>query len=118
MSKTNEAAISAAVTNAEKKLSGKSEKKQQRQDAANKSDIAKKITDRKDLMYIYPEEINTLALRKKFRTAARRKVESYLKQVKAVKNGKGPEGVKLQDVIKEANGYFKSIHTNPELITQ
>ena len=76
-------------------------------DQVNKAVITKKITDKKDLKYIYPEDCIDLPSRKAFRTRVRAKLEQLTRKVKMVEKGK-IEG-DLTKVQKEVEAYRKQV---------
>lgn len=98
--------VDAALSNAEGKLA----KKQKKQDESNKETLAKKITKEKDLAYIYPEDVDSLAKRKKFRTAARSKRDSYLAKIEKAADKKA-----RAEIAREYNEWAKTIFVKPEL---
>lgn len=84
-----------------KEVKPKKEKTQAEKDLnkVNATGTVKTITDKKDLKYIYPEETNTLELRKKFRAGIRAKIKSFMKQVTTLTNI--PEDKRTPDQVKE-----------------
>lgn len=64
------------------------------QDDKNLDNVKKAISKEKDLMYRYPKEVNTLPLRKKFRTDARRHLASFKKQILKAEKADRPAIVK------------------------
>lgn len=73
----------AKKTDATQKTSAKktSTKRKEEINEKNKANIEKSITKEKDLLYKYPSECDTLPLRKKFRTATRRKLNNFQKNI-------------------------------------
>lgn len=55
-------------------------------DKVNATGTIKKITDKKDLKYKYPEEANTLELRKKHRAGIRAKIKAFMKTTTTLMN--------------------------------
>lgn len=102
--KTREAAQVAATPSNEVSLKTK-KTKTTTQDQKNLEVAKKKITKEKDLMYAYPKEVATLELRKKFRTSARRKLESFQKSISKAEVKEKPE------LIKAAKDWAKGIYT-------
>lgn len=98
--------VEAAISNAEGKLA----KKQKKQDDANKEVLAKKITKEKVLAYIYPEDADSLGKRKKFRTAARTKRDSYLAKIEKAADKKS-----RAELAREYNEWAKATFVKPEL---
>lgn len=83
-------------------------------DKKNLENTKKEITKEKDLMYQYPDDVTDLDSRKKFRTGARRKRDSFIKQI--TKAEKPEEKEKL---LKDANKWAKDVFTKehmPEFI--
>lgn len=77
--------------------------------AQNAASVAKKITDQKDLKYIYPEDCDTLAKRKTFRAECRRKLGAFEKQIAKLQASELKEDQKLlKEVIKTANIFQKA----------
>lgn len=115
MSKKDKATkkTTAAVVDAAIEKTGLSNK-EKRADKQNKAEVVKKITDKKDLKYHYPVECTTLSDRKKFRATTRKKIESFLKNIKSIEKGK-KEG-NLRSFIKEYNEFEKLVHVEPKLM--
>lgn len=86
-----------------RKISLKKANSQKNQDAKNLGNVKKAITQGKDLMYAYPKATDSLPARKKFRTDARRKRDSYIRRIKLLK---GAEKTQLQ---KEANVWASKV---------
>ena len=103
--------LKSAVEKAEKATS-----KQTRQDTSNEVVAVKRITEKKDLMYIYPEDCTTLGDRKRFRTSCRGKVRTMLKAIEKLKEAEATPD-EIRKASKEYNRFLKGIHTAPELIT-
>lgn len=76
-------------------------------DQTSKAAIMKKITEKKDLKYIYPADCTNLADRKKFRHSVRQSLKQYTKKLHQIKKGK-IEG-NLEKATKEFNTYRKSV---------
>jgi hypothetical protein len=73
--------------------------------AKSADEVKKKITAEKDLLYLYPESVNTLEKRKTYRRGIRTKIHSLAKQlVKA-------EGKEKKELIKEVNEFAKEHYT-------
>lgn len=70
--------------------SGKSAKKA-KTDEVTKAAIAKKITEKKELMYKYPEGCDDLAKRKSHRAKIRKGLQRLEKALKVANKGKGDE---------------------------
>lgn len=67
-----------------------------------KKELVKKITEKKDLKYIYPEDCITLEMRKKFRHKTRQLLATYSKKLNNATKGK-LEGITPEAVLKEFN---------------
>ena len=63
-------------------------------DKATAAAITKKITDKKDLTYMYPADCDTLEKRKAFRAKTRKKLASLEKNLRLVTKGKGKGDLK------------------------
>ena len=74
--------------------------------AANEVVAVKKITDKKDLIYNYPEDMDNLSKRKKFRTQARAALKQLNKKILAIKSaGKKANPDEKAVVIKEVHDF-------------
>jgi vacuolar-type H+-ATPase subunit H len=104
-----EKAATEAVKNAEGKL--KKKKKADRQDNENLAAATKKITDKKDLKYLYPADCDTLPKRKQFRQKARTRVESLIKDIRKTKDD--PKAHKA--AVEAYNEFAKTTFQKPEL---
>lgn len=94
--------------------SSKGEKSRNRADAANKGEVVRAITDKKDLKYHYPEDVTTLGGRKKFRASTRGKISTMLDNIEKVKKKK-KEG-NLRQMIKDYNAFENVVHVTPNLL--
>lgn len=74
-------------------------------DAATDAAVIKKITDRKDLKYIYPADCTTLSARKAFRTQARAALKRLQKALKVATNSN--EQAKIAAAQKELDAFKK-----------
>jgi hypothetical protein len=84
-------------------------KKQQENkvDKANTTALVKKITDKKNLVYKYPEDCDTIEKRKAFRTKARKTLTKLEKNLNLAKKGK-LEGITEAKVEKELTTFKKA----------
>lgn len=70
--------------------------------------VVKKITKEKDLKYNYPEDVDTLAKRKKFRAEVRRTIGALERTIaKLMGSDKKEDKVLLKAKTKEADSYLK-----------
>lgn len=69
--------------------------KEETLDNANAANTAKKITDKKDLKYVYPKDQDTLEKRKKFRAKVRAEINKIEKLLAKLKNSELPEDMEL-----------------------
>lgn len=91
-----------------KKVSNKAKKQVQ---DSTEAVIAKNITDKKELKYVYPKGCNTLALRKSFRRKARATIKRLNDQIEKIRSGK-IKG-KIKEVQAELEVFQKQILVNP-----
>ena len=63
-------------------------------DKASAAAVVRRITDKKDLTYIYPKDADTLEKRKAFRAKTRKKIKSLEKDIKLKSKGKREGSVK------------------------
>lgn len=66
----------------------------------------KRLTEKKDLLYIYPSEINTLEARKKFRGGNRNKRDSFMKKI-----AKAEKPAEVNKLRKEAKAWASTVFT-------
>jgi len=99
----------AEIATLETKVSAKSEKKA-KADKATTAAVAKKVTEKKDLTYIYPADIiNDAGKKKIFRAKMRKQMEKFEKSLKLASKGKSDE---KPEVIEKAMAAFKAEHYN------
>lgn len=79
-------------------------------DKANNLAIGKKITDKKDLAYIYPADCDNLEKRKAFRAHVRKKLKRLERKLNRISKGKLEGDVKKAE--KELMSFKKSTLTN------
>jgi hypothetical protein len=113
-SKTDKATVKKATKGQIEELSKKVKSKKEQSDAASTEAVVKKITEKKDLKYKYPKEVDSLDERKKFRHTVRRKINAFLKELKLVKAGKR-EG-DFEKIEKEFNAFKNQVLANPESV--
>jgi len=82
-------------------------------DKAGKTAVAKQLTKEKELKYIYPNGVNDLASRKKFRTDCRRKLAALEKAYRNIKKGRKEGDLQLagKELTKFVQGnYVPEMH--------
>ena len=84
----------------------KVQKKESTTDSKNIGNVKAKVAKQRDVMYIYPDGED----KKKFRAAARRKRDSFLK---ATANAENENAQKK--LVREANSWAKGIYTKGNL---
>lgn len=87
----------------------KKSEKSEKIDKQSKAQIAERITKEKKLKYIYPEDIDTLAKRKRFREIARSQNEKLRKRIKLAAKGK-LDGVTEAQAQKEFDAFVKKTY--------
>lgn len=78
----------------------------------NVDKTTKRLSEKKDLKYIYPTEIDSLEARKKFRGGNRSRRDSFIKKIANAKNP--TEANKLK---KEAKSWAKTVFTKEGMPT-
>lgn len=84
--------------------------KQASADKATAAAVIKKITEKKELLYKYPEDVDTLEKRKIYRAKVRRGLDKLLKTLKMATKGKIE--TKPEEIEKQINA-FKKEHYMP-----
>jgi endo-alpha-1,4-polygalactosaminidase (GH114 family) len=97
--------IAGKTKNTAKKTSTK-KSKDKKVDEENIKNVEKKITDKKDLLYIYPQNCDTLPERKKFRHSVRRKVRAFEKKIAKAQDKKEKEAL-----LKKARAFGNKVYT-------
>lgn len=68
----------------------------------NKAEVAKAITDKKDLKYIYPKGCTQLGQRKKFRHQTRAKIKQFENAIAKLVEGTDKKALKAKEIEMEA----------------
>ena len=91
-------------------LKGLKGKKEDVTDKKNIENVEKKITAEKELKYQYPDDIDTLPLRKSFRRKARATRDSYMKKI-----AKAEKPAEVKKLVSEDNAWAKAIFTKDHM---
>jgi hypothetical protein len=74
--------------------------------------VTKKVTEKKDLLYIYPTEADTLEKRKKFRSQTRAKLKRLTRALKQAK--KQADAAAIASAELELKKFRKEVLVNPD----